>query len=224
MRLSFGGFHAAASSIALRSSDTPFFEVRAAVRGDLSGFNEDQCAKEHLGRVHVGLARLKPPLGLILGLLLGCLYLLQPLHVHGQLGSDTPQHRRAARIFEWGGFVPIWSDLLRGSARRRSFYLSSWGCSSVSPAFGVLLPTSRVWMEKMTHRRPERTRGARGTRAHPQSRVRDVGWLPVRLPDRLPVEVLCVFCVSRRVRERRLSRTEKSKNHFELVFGVLGLG
>ena len=79
-------------------------------------------------------------------------------------------------------------------------------------------------MEKMTHRRPERTRGARGTRAHPQSRVRDVGWLPVRLPDRLPVEVLCVFCVSRRVRERRLSRTEKSKNHFELVFGVLGLG
>jgi len=212
MRLSFGGFHAAASSIALRSSDTPFFEVRAAVRGDLSGFNEDQCAKEHLGRVHVGLARLKPPLGLILGLLLGCLYLLQPLHVHGQLGSDTPQHRRAARIFEWGGFVPIWSDLLRGSARRRSFYLSSWGCSSVSPAFGVLLPTSRVWMEKMTHRRPERTRGARGTRAHPQSRVRDVGWLPVRLPDRLPVEVLCVFCVSRRVRERRLSRTEKSKN------------
>jgi hypothetical protein len=73
MRLSFGGFHAAASSIALRSSDTPFFEVRAAVRGDLSGFNEDQCAKEHLGRVHVGLARLKPPLGLILGLLLGFL-------------------------------------------------------------------------------------------------------------------------------------------------------
>ncbi len=73
MRLSFGGFHAAASSIALRSSDTPFFEVRAAVRGDLSGFNEDQCAKEHLGRAHVGLARLKPPLGLILGLLLGCL-------------------------------------------------------------------------------------------------------------------------------------------------------
>mgnify|MGYP000957100580 CR=1 FL=1 len=116
---------------------------------------------------------------------------------HGQLGSDTPQHRRAARIFEWGGFVPIWSDLLRGSARRRSFYLSSWGCSSVSPAFGVWLPTSRVWMEKMTHRRPERTRGARGTRAHPQSRVRDVGWLPVRLPDRLPVEVLrALLCVA----------------------------
>ena len=222
MRLSFGGFHAAASSIALRSSDTPFFEVRAAVRGDLSGFNEDQCAKEHLGRVHVGLARLKPPLGPHSWVP----HLLQPLHVHGQmLGSGTPQHRRAARIFEWGGFVPIWSDLLRGSARRRSFYLSSWGCSSVSPpAFGVLLPSSRVWMEKMNHRRPERTRWARGTRAHPQSRVRDVGWLPVRLPDRLPVEVLCVFCVSRRVRERRLSRTEKSKNHFELVFGVLGLG
>ena len=176
---------------------------------------------EHLGRVLVGFARLKPPLGPHSWVP----HLLQPLHVHGQmLGSDTPQHRRAARIFEWGGFVPIWSDLLRGSARRRSFYLSSWGCSSLNPAFGVWLPTSRVWMEKMTHRRPERTRGARGTRAHPQSRVRDVGWLPVRLPDRLPVEVLCVFCVSRRVRERRLSRTEKSKNHFELVFGVLGLG
>ena len=176
---------------------------------------------EHLGRVLVGFARLKPPLGPHSWVP----YLQQPLHVHGQmLGSDTPQHRRAARIFEWGGFVPIWRDLLRGSARRRSFYLSSWGCSSVNPAFGVWLPTSRVWMEKMTHRRPERTRGARGTRAHPQSRVRDVGWLPVRLPDRLPVEVLCVFCVSRRVRERRLSRTEKSKNHFELVFGVLGLG
>ena len=151
-------------------------------------------------------------------------YLQQPLHVHGQLGSDTPQHRRAARIFEWGGFVPIWSDLLRGSARRRSFYLSSWGCSSVSPAFGVWLPTSLVWMEKMTHRRPERTRKARGTRAHPQSRVRDVGWLPVRLPDRLPVEVLCVFCVSRRVRERRLSRTEKSKNHFRTRFRCSGFG
>jgi hypothetical protein len=149
---------------------------------------------EHLGRVHVGFARLKPPLGPHSWVP----HLLQPLHVHGQmLGSGTPQHRRAARIFEWGGFVPIWSDLLRGSARRRSFYLSSWGCSSVSPAFGVWLPTSRVWMEKMTHRRPERTRGARGTRAHPQLRVRDVGQLPVRLPDRLPVEVLrALLCVA----------------------------
>lgn len=150
-------------------------------------------------------------------------YLQQPLHVHGQLGSDTPQHRRAARIFEWGGFVPIWSDLLRGSARRRSFYLSSWGCSSVSPAFGVWLPTSRVWMEKMTHRRPERTRGARGTRAHPQLRVRDVGQLPVRLPDRLPVEVLrALLCVATGAGAAFESdrKIEKSFSNSFLVFWV----
>jgi hypothetical protein len=178
---------------------------------------------EHLGRVHVGFARLKPPLGPHSWVP----HLLQPLQVHGQmLGSGTPQHRRAAWIFEWGGFVPIWSDLLRGSARRRSFYLSSWGCSSVSPAFGVWLPTSIVWMEKMTHRRPERTRGARGTRAHPQSRVRDVGWLPVRLPDRLPVEVLCaLLCVATGAGAAFEShiKNEKSFSNSFWVFWVFGL-
>ena len=175
---------------------------------------------EHLGRVLVGFARLKPPLGPHSWVP----HLLQPLHVHGQmLGSGTPQHRRAARIFEWGGFVPIWSDLLRGSARRRSFYLSSWGCSSVSPAFGVWLPTSLVWVEKMTHRRPERTRGARGTRAHPQSRVRDVGWLPFRLPDRLPVEVLrALLCVATGAGAAFEShrKIEKSFSNSFLVFWV----
>ena len=51
----------------------PFFEVRAAVRGAFRVLGEEECAEEHLGRVHVRLARLEPLLGLIFGLLLGCL-------------------------------------------------------------------------------------------------------------------------------------------------------
>ena len=53
------------------------FEARAAVRGTLRVLGEEKGTeehlKEHLRRVHVGFARLKPLLGLVLALLLACL-------------------------------------------------------------------------------------------------------------------------------------------------------
>jgi hypothetical protein len=151
-------------------------------------------------------------------------YLQQPLHVHGQLGSDTPQHRRAARIFEWGGFVPIWSDLLRGSARRRSFYLSSWGCSSVSPAFGVWLPTSRVWMEKMNPVVLSAPEGLEELGPILNCGSGTSASSPSGSQTGSQSRSFVHFCVSRRVRERRLSRTEKSKNHFRTRFRCSGFG
>ena len=137
-------------------------------------------------------------------------HLQHPLHVHGQLVSNTPQHRQAARIFEWGGFVPISRDLLRGSARRRSSSLRSRGCGEVHHVFGVWVCLLQVWTNAGPRLGP-RSHG-RGSMNSGPTVHRGSGTSAGSPPGSLnesQSRSMVHFCVSRRVRER-VARGQKS--------------
>ena len=148
-------------------------------------------------------------------------HLQHPLQVHGQLGLETPQDRRAARSFEWGGFVPISRDLLRGSARRRSSSLRSRGCRDVHHVFGVWVCLLQVWTNAGPRLGP-RSHGRGSMNSGPT--VHRGSGTSAGSPSGSQTESqsrsMVHFCVSRRVRERvargqkKIKREKKKKKSF----------
>ena len=154
-------------------------------------------------------------------------HLQHPLQVHGQLGLETPQDRRAARSFEWGGFVPISRDLLRGSARRRSSSLRSRGCGEVHHVFGVWVCLLQVWTNAGPRLGP-RSHG-RGSMNSGPTVHRGSGTSAGSPPGSLnesQSRSMVHFCVSRRVRERgwRGQKKEKRKKRVFRTHKAIHIG